>query len=114
MTSRSAAGKGNDRSTTPLTTLKMAVVAPMPSASVSTATAVKPGFFTNCRTANLRSFISQRLHRIDFCCSTGGDVAREQGYGSKNDRHGAESERVSRLDVEKDASENTSESKGSE
>src|SRR5436305_4406644 len=60
MTSRSAAGKGNGRSTTPLITLKMAVFAPMPSASVSTATAVKPGFFSNWRRAKRRSFISAR------------------------------------------------------
>jgi hypothetical protein len=40
-----------------LTTLKMAVFAPMPSASVSTATAVKPGFFNSWRKANLRSFM---------------------------------------------------------
>src|SRR5881397_1528031 len=39
----------------------MAVFAPMPSASVSTATAVKPGFFSNWRMANLRSFISIRF-----------------------------------------------------
>src|SRR6266498_1455333 len=37
--------------------LKIAVLNPMPSASVSTATAVKPGFFNNWRKANLRSFI---------------------------------------------------------
>src|SRR2546425_1201078 len=42
-----------------LTKLKIAVFAPMPSASVSTATAVKPGFFSNCRKANLRSFIGR-------------------------------------------------------
>src|SRR4029077_15264381 len=35
----------------------MTEVAPMPSASVRTATAVKPGFFSNWRKANLRSFI---------------------------------------------------------
>jgi hypothetical protein len=40
-----------------LTKLKMAVFAPMPSASVSTATAVKPGFFTSWRKANFSSFI---------------------------------------------------------
>src|SRR5207245_706098 len=32
----------------------------MPSASVITATAVKPGFFSNWRRANLRLFIAQR------------------------------------------------------
>src|SRR5712671_5827125 len=40
-----------------LMTVKIAVFAPMPSASVSTATAVNPGFFSNWRKANLRSFI---------------------------------------------------------
>jgi len=35
----------------------MAVFAPMPSASVSTATAVKPGFFRSWRKANLISLI---------------------------------------------------------
>src|SRR6266851_6597310 len=35
----------------------MAVQAPMPSASVSTATAVKPGCLSSWRKANLRSFI---------------------------------------------------------
>jgi hypothetical protein len=46
-TSRSGAGNGKDFSSTPFTTEKMAVFAPMPSASVTTATSVKPGFFTN-------------------------------------------------------------------
>ena len=36
---------------------ELAVLAPMPSASVSTATAVKPEFFTNWRKANLRSLM---------------------------------------------------------
>jgi hypothetical protein len=31
------------------TTLKIAVLAPMPSANVNTATAVKPGFFASIR-----------------------------------------------------------------
>src|SRR5262245_300941 len=38
--------------------LKMAVAAPMPSASVSTATAVKPGCLSNWRKATLRSFMA--------------------------------------------------------
>ena len=37
-TSASGSGYGSGRSSTPLTTLKMALVAPMPSASVRTAT----------------------------------------------------------------------------
>jgi hypothetical protein len=40
---------GNGRSNTALTTLKIAVFAPMPSASVMTAIKVKPGFFNNIR-----------------------------------------------------------------
>jgi len=42
---------GSGRSTTALTMLKMAVFAPMPSARVSVATAVNPGFFLNMRAA---------------------------------------------------------------
>ena len=38
-------------------TLKMAVFAPMPSASASAATAVNPGLFSSWRKANLGSFI---------------------------------------------------------
>src|SRR6266540_3381616 len=76
-TSRPGSLNGGGRSSTALTTLKIAVFAPMPSASVSTATAVKPGFFSSWRMANLRSvmernmgqgfgsLIAQSLHGID-------------------------------------------------
>ena len=50
--------EGNERSNSASTTVKIAVFAPMPSASVRTATAVKPGFSSNWRKANLRSFIT--------------------------------------------------------
>src|ERR1700680_1001370 len=40
---------------TPSTKLKMAVLAPMPIASVAIAIALKPGFFRSIRPANLRS-----------------------------------------------------------
>ena len=46
---RSASGKGMDRSNTPLTTVNTAVFAPIPRASVSTATAVNPGFLRSMR-----------------------------------------------------------------
>jgi hypothetical protein len=49
--SRSESRYGSGRSKRPLTTLKTAVFAPMPSASVSTATAVKPGCFRCWRKA---------------------------------------------------------------
>src|ERR687897_377847 len=46
LTSRSGSSNGSGRRTTPLTTLKMAVVAPVASASVRMAAAAKPGFLT--------------------------------------------------------------------
>ncbi len=46
---------------TALMRLKIAVLAPMPKASVSTATAVKPGFFNSWRKANFKSFMDLRL-----------------------------------------------------
>ncbi len=57
-TSRPGSLNGGGRSSTALTTLKIAAFAPMPSASVSTTTVVKPGFFSNWRKANLRSFMT--------------------------------------------------------
>ena len=44
MTARSGSAHGSGRSSTAFTTLKIAAFAPMPSASVSTATAAKPGW----------------------------------------------------------------------
>ena len=49
ITRRSAAVKGSGCSRTALTTLKIAVLAPMPSASVRTAMALKPGFLDSMR-----------------------------------------------------------------
>jgi hypothetical protein len=57
VTSRDGSRYGSGRSSTALTTEKIAVFAPMPSASVSTATAVKPGFLRIVRTPNLTSCI---------------------------------------------------------
>src|SRR6185503_8687829 len=58
---------GSGRKRVALMTLNMAVFAPMPSASVSTATAVKPGFFSSWRKANLKSFMSVvRLPCLSF------------------------------------------------
>ena len=44
-------GYGSGRSNTPSSTVKIAVVAPMPSASVITTTALNPGVFRSVRTA---------------------------------------------------------------
>jgi hypothetical protein len=55
MTSSFGRGKGNGRRMTVSTTLKMAVFAPIPSASVIAATTVKAGDLANMRAAYLRS-----------------------------------------------------------
>src|SRR5438094_3732094 len=58
MTRRSCGlGTGRELSKMALTSEKMTVPAPMPRASDSTATAVKPGFFSNWRKANFNSFM---------------------------------------------------------
>src|SRR2546422_157104 len=74
----------------------MAVLAPMPSASVSTATVVKPGFFSNWRKANLRSFISERFHGIDFRRAPGGQPTGYQGHEGKKQNNGDEGGRIRR------------------
>src|SRR6266571_8224551 len=73
-------------------TLKIAALPPMPNARVSTATAVKPGVFSSWRKANLRSFIAQRLHRIDPGRATGrlqtgkdGDCSQNHHYAREGD-----------------------------
>ena len=52
----SAFGYGSGRRSTPLTTLKIAVLAPMPSASVRTVSAANPGWRLRPRRAYRRSF----------------------------------------------------------
>src|SRR5215469_17828481 len=53
-TNLSAAGKGKELRSTPFTMEKTAVFAPIPSASVSSATAVNARFFRNMRIAERR------------------------------------------------------------
>src|SRR5437762_11687494 len=93
-TRRSESGYGRGFSKTPLTRLNIAVFAPMPSASVCTATAVKPGFFSNWRKANLRSFITQCLHWIDIRRPARGDVAREEGNNTQESGNARKSKGV--------------------
>src|ERR1041385_6169089 len=57
--SRSGSLKGRGRSRTALTTLKIAELAPMPSASVMTAIAVNPGLFDSDRRPNRMSLIME-------------------------------------------------------
>jgi hypothetical protein len=54
-TSRSDCGYGSGRSKTASTTLKIAVLAPMPNASVSTVTTANPGLRNSVRIAKRRS-----------------------------------------------------------
>ena len=64
-TSRSGSPNGNGRNSTPLTTLKIAAVAPVASASVSTTVAAKPGFLQQRTSAEARvlSDLSEDGHR---------------------------------------------------
>src|SRR2546430_2637917 len=72
------------------TTLKIAVFAPMPSARVSTATAVKPGFFSSWRKANLRSFMTERLHRINSRSAPCRQPTCDTGHEHEQQRHASE------------------------
>src|SRR5436189_29466 len=89
--------------------LKTATFTPIPSASVSTATAVKPGFFSNWRKANLRSFITQRLHRIDFGGAPRRQVAGGESHSPQKQTDQTERQRVGRSDSKKQARQETSE-----
>src|SRR5204863_1162852 len=81
----------------------------MPSASVSTATAVKPGFFTSWRRAKRRSFMTQRLHRIDSRCTASGQPAGQDRYTGERYYNGDERHRVSRRGSVEQASDNSRE-----
>src|SRR5207244_1756069 len=66
---------------TALTTLKMAVFAPIPSASVSTATRANPGDLRSWRKASLKSFMllgAQSLNRVDTCGTARWEQTRHQ------------------------------------
>src|SRR6516225_660981 len=83
LTSCSACGYGKGSKSVASTTVKIAVVAPIPSAIVITAVKVNPGDFQSWRRANLRSFMSfgaQCLNWINVC----GTPGREQ---TCNDSH---------------------------
>ena len=58
---RSELGYGSGCSSTPFTTLKIAVVAPMPSASVSTVTTKKPGLRASER-SDVAEIAHERFH----------------------------------------------------
>src|SRR6476620_5474655 len=70
-TRRSGDGNGSGFNNTALTTLKMAVFAPIPSASVSTAIKVNPGDLRSWRRANVTSFISFGAKRLNYIDARG-------------------------------------------
>src|SRR5712691_9949670 len=93
------------------TRLNIAVVAPIPSASVITTTAANPGLLRNWRKEkrmswvnpfmnnpliSVSSLISQCHHRIDLCRAPRWDVAGKQRCPNEEQRHAAESQRICR------------------
>src|SRR5258708_31556630 len=75
-TRRSGSGNGKGRSRTAFTTVKIAVLAPMPSASERTATAVKTGDRAKVRRAKRRSATKFRMY---FILSRGEKVTWKSG-----------------------------------
>src|ERR1043166_9637042 len=67
-TSSSACGYGNPRSSTAFTVLKMAVFAPMPSASTSNATVANPRLLFKVRKAKRTSWA---IVMLDLACQSG-------------------------------------------
>src|SRR3954464_15613568 len=97
---RSASRYGKRSRKTALTTVKMALFTPIPSARVRTATNVKPGDFRSCRKAKRKSFMiwshvaspsfgAESDNRIDARGAGGGEQGSESDAGEKNGR-GAE------------------------
>src|SRR5439155_23844930 len=98
----SASGKGSGLRIKAFIQQEIEVVAPMPRASVSTATAVKPGFFSSWRTANLRSFITQRLRRIRLSRFDCGDNACGARCNREAQADGKKHPRLGVRDIPKD------------
>src|SRR5215469_5722840 len=106
-TSRSGWWNGSGLSSTALTTLNIAVVTPMPSAIVTTATVANPGLLLSLRSAYRKSWVnefivvapslvSQRYHRIHLRRPPRGDVTSGQGYQHQGTRYGQKREWVRR------------------
>src|SRR6266550_1118860 len=77
--------------------LKIAVFAPIPSASVRTATRVNPGDLRSWRKANLKSFMSfsaQCLNGIDMRRPARRNQTSEQCRERQHDRGRAEQQRI--------------------
>src|SRR5436309_10996232 len=85
---------------------KIAVLRPIPSASVRTATRVNPGDLRTWRRANFRSFISfgaERYRRIDATRATCWDEAGNQRHDADDQRNAQQSGEMKRGHVEKHA-----------
>src|SRR6185437_10196349 len=99
--SRSALRPGIGFNNTLSATLNTAVVPPMPSARINTASSDEPLYFSSWRKANFRSFITQSVHRIHFCGPTGGDVTRHHRDCAEQQHHAQERHGISSPHLEK-------------
>src|SRR5262249_48576811 len=102
LTSCSACGYGNGSKSAASTTVKIAVVAPMPSAIVITAMKVNPGDFRSWRRANLRSFISfgaQCSNWINVCGTPGREQTCDQRDRCKQNSRACKQRRIVRRDL---------------
>ena len=84
------------------TTVKIAVVAPMPSAIVITAVKVNPGDFQSWRRANLKSFMSfgpQCLNWINVCGTPGGEQTCNQCNRCKQNGRARKQRRIVRRNL---------------
>ena len=89
ITRRSGSGNGTGFSSTALTTEKMAVLAPMPSASAATAAAVKPRLCPNIRSECRRSLKKLFNHGGPELCVGLGTIATMTRKGTEAPRPGA-------------------------
>src|SRR5204863_6459363 len=99
-TRREGSATGNMRSISAFITLKIAVLAPIPRARVRMAMQLMTGFFSSWRKANLRSFITQCLHRIDSRRFTGRQPAGENRHAHQQQGDCYECQWINRLALE--------------
>src|SRR6516225_9156045 len=102
LTSCSAFGYGKGAKSVASRTVKIAVVAPIPRAIVTTAIKVNPGDFRSWRSANLRSFMSfsaQRLNWINVCGAQGREQTCDQCNRCKQDGRSRKQRRIVRRNL---------------
>src|SRR5437762_2187371 len=96
---RSGSWNGSPLRNRSLTNEKIAVLSPIPSASVTTAMKVNAGDSRSLRKAKRRSFMqvlfgAQRLNWIDQCGAAGGQQARKERDGREQNGRAAEQRRI--------------------